>query len=72
MLLKKINGLPKDALIFAIHNLGGVNYFGSSVGAFKLIQGDLYAHKVPGTAGHVRRVVLGGSANPNDAKFLPA
>lgn len=69
---KKINGLPTDAKILAIHDLGGVNYFGSSAGAFKLVQGYLQAHQVPGVPGPVRRIVLGGSSNPNDATFLPA
>lgn len=68
-LAMKINGLPDDAILLAIHNLGGVNFFGSSDGAYKLKQGELIGHRVPGTAGKVGRIVLGGSAREDDATF---
>lgn len=68
---KLINGLPDDALLLAVHNLAGINFFGSAAGAFKLVQGELIAHQVPGVTWPVRRIVLGGSARPDDVQFLP-
>ncbi|KAJ6639021.1 hypothetical protein Bhyg_11760 [Pseudolycoriella hygida] len=67
----KLNGLPDDPRLLAIHNLAGVIYFGSGDGAYKLKQGELIAHRVPGTAGPVRQIILGGSAREDDAYFLP-
>lgn len=71
LVAKKINGMPEDAILLAIHNLAGVTFFGSGDGAFKLKQGELIGHRVPGTAGRVGRIVLGGSAREDDVTFLP-
>ncbi|XP_055308749.1 uncharacterized protein LOC129572736 [Sitodiplosis mosellana] len=69
---KKVNGLTDDVQLRAIHNLGGVIFYGSNNnGAFKLVQGELIAHRVPGISGPVRRIILGGSASPDDAIYLP-
>lgn len=66
---KKIQGLPDYVKMLAIHNLGGVNFFGSCNGAYKLVQGELTATRVPHVHGPVRKVTLGGSPFPDDATF---
>lgn len=43
----KIRGLPDEATLLCIHNLGGVLFFGSFDGAYELMQGSLDSQKVP-------------------------
>lgn len=67
----KISGMTEDVLLLAIHNLAGVIFFGSSDGAFKVRQGETIGYKMPGTAGKVGRIVLGGSGREDVVIFLP-
>lgn len=66
----KISGLPDDAKLLAIHNLGGVIFFGSNSGAFEVVQGELQASKIPLVSGNVVAIKLRGSARKYDAEFI--